>query len=223
MDQRHRTGASAPHRRLLPRPVRDDTSARTVRSAVTLDDVRGDQLERLALLRRERRRQRSLGLVDHRQGARANLLQRAGRRDRVADALGGAGVADRARIERGKLRVGLAREDQRQRDRAVEQVGAARLARTLDRTADVEDVVEQLEREPDPASERAERRRTRRAGGVALAELAGNLEQARGLQLAALEVALDGDVGAPRILALQQLAARQRGRRPGQQPNLIGV
>ena len=51
----------------------------------------------------------------------------------------------------------------RQRDRAVEQVRAARLAGALDRARDVEHVVEHLEGEADAAGERAERVRQRRS------------------------------------------------------------
>src|SRR5207253_2146321 len=101
-------------------------------------------------------------------------------------------------------------------------VRSARLARSLDRTADVEHVVEQLEREADPPS--VGRQRVDRGGpAAALAEPAGSLEQTRRLQLAALEVALDRDVGVPRVLALQQLAASERRRGTRQQPHLLGV
>ena len=67
------------------------------------------------------------------------------------------GPLQRAQVDRGQLRLALAGEDQRQRDGAVEQVGAPRLARALDRPGDVEHVVEQLEGEADAAGERAER------------------------------------------------------------------
>ena len=59
-------------------------------------------------------------------------------------------------VERPQRRVALARQDQRQRDGAVEQVGAAVLAGPLGRARDVEHVVEHLEREPDPAAEAPE-------------------------------------------------------------------
>ena len=79
------------------------------------------------------------------------------------------------------------------------------------RPGDVEHVVEQLEA-------RARRRgRTGRAAGpppTSAPELARRGEQACGLQLAALEIALARDVGAPGVGALHQLAAgERRGRR----------
>ena len=114
--------------------------------------------------------------------------------------------------------VAFAREDQRQRDGAVEQVRAARLAGSLRRARHVEHVVEQLESEPDPPGELAER-----AASPAVpsdrhqrAEPAGGLEQRRGLQSAALEIALDRDVRRVRVLALQQLAGGERRARVGE-------
>ena len=99
------------------------------------------------------------------------------------------GVVDRAGVERGELGVALAGDDEGQRDRAVEQVGAAVLARALGGARDVEDVVEQLEGEADAAPEVGER--VRLAAGLERAEAAGGLEQARRLQLAAVQVALE--------------------------------
>ena len=116
--------------------------------------------------------------------------QRARGGDRVAHRLRLPRACARARRSSARQRrVALAREDQRQRDRAVEQVGAAVLAGALRRARDVEHVVEQLEGQPDPA------RRTRRArssGAAALqrAQPARGLEQPRGLEVAALQVAL---------------------------------
>ena len=83
-----------------------------------------------------------------------------------------------------QLRIALAREDQRQRDRAVEQVGAAVLAGALGRARDVEHVVEQLEGEPDPAAEVA-RAAVRVAAALERAQPARGLEQPRGLEVAA--------------------------------------
>ena len=65
--------------------------------------------------------------------------------------------AKRGEIDPASSLVELAREDQRQRDRAVEQVRAARLAGALDRAGDVEHVVEDLKGQPDPPGEDAER------------------------------------------------------------------
>ena len=95
-------------------------------------------------------------------------------------------TAGRARASSGSR---VAGQDQRQRDRAVEQVGAARLAGALGRPGHVEDVVEDLEGEADPLAERAERLDS--AVALERPELARGAEQHRGLQPAALEVALD--------------------------------
>ncbi len=67
------------------------------------------------------------------------------------------GAAQRREVELREVGLAFAREDERQRDRAVEQVGAARLAGALDRAGHVEHVVEHLEGEADAARERAER------------------------------------------------------------------
>src|SRR5262249_24421156 len=63
----------------------------------------------------------------------------------------------RGQIERGEIPLALAREDEWQGDRSLEQVRPARLARALDRSGDIQDVVEHLEREPDAAGESARR------------------------------------------------------------------
>ena len=68
------------------------------------------------------------------------------------------------------------------------------LAGPLGGPADVEDVVEELEREADQPAEAAERGRPPR---LALAQRARRLEQPRGLQLAAVQVALLGDPACP--------------------------
>ena len=62
-----------------------------------------------------------------------------------------------AEIERRELRVTVTGEDQRQRHRAVQQVGAAWLAGQLGRTGHVEHVVEHLERHADPLAELRQR------------------------------------------------------------------
>src|SRR5438874_2273491 len=87
-----------------------------------------------------------------------------------------------------QMRASLAREDEGQRHRAVEQVGAPLLAGALRRARDVEDVIEQLEGEADAPPEDAEL-----IGGAAALqrpEPARGLEQARRLELAAAQVAL---------------------------------
>ena len=120
---------------------------------------------------------------------------------------------ERGQVERGQLAVALAGEDQRQRDGAVEQVRAARLAGALDRTGDVEHVVEHLKGQPDAAGKRAERVRQTRCEPSHRRErpqAAGGLEQRRRLQLAASQIALDRDVRGVGVLALQQLARGER-------------
>ena len=104
-------------------------------------------------------------------------------------------------------------EDQRQRDGAVEQVGAPRLAGPLRRTGDVEHVVEQLEGEPDLPAEGGDRPRRRAARGEA-ADPAGGLEEARRLQRAAPQVALLADRGVVGVAALGELARAPGRRRP---------
>src|SRR5205823_1251473 len=121
-------------------------------------------------------------------------------------------VLDLARLR--DRRIPLAGQDVRQRDGAVEQVGPPRLAGALDRPGDVENVVEQLEGQADAPAEGAQLRR--RPAALQRAQLAGGLEEPRGLELAAAQVALDADVRAPGVLALEQLAGRQGRRRAGQ-------
>src|SRR4029079_19348526 len=120
------------------------------------DDAVRDELERRPLPRRQAFGQPRLRVVDDLERSPARLVQRPGRLDAVADALGGLGVADRPRVERGELRVAFAGEDVRERDGAVEQVGAAVLARPRSRPGHVEDVVEELEGEADATAEVAE-------------------------------------------------------------------
>ena len=98
----------------------------------------------------------------------------------------------------------------RQRDGAVEQVGAAVLAGPLGRAADVEHVVEQLEGEPDAAPERAERRRASRVAALR-ARRAGRRPRTGARSSArSAQVALDADAGVPGVRAL---AAARRGER----------
>ena len=93
------------------------------------------------------------------------------------------------------------------------------LAGALGRPGDVEHVVEQLERQPDAAAEVAER--VGLAAALERAEPARRLEQPRGLQVAAVQVAVARHVDVPRVLALQQLAPRQAGRRVGEHADLV--
>ena len=101
--------------------------------------------------------ERSLGLCDQRQSARSGLLERAGGGDPLAELLGLARAAKGREVDPGKLTVALAREDQRQRDGAVEQVRSARLAGALDRPGYIQHVIQDLESQPDPPGEGAER------------------------------------------------------------------
>ncbi len=71
-----------------------------------------------------------------------------------------------------------------------------------DRSGDVEHIIEELEGEADLSPEVAE-------GGEIAAEQAGAFEQGRGLQAAAIKVALLGDTGIESVLALGQLAVGQ--------------
>ena len=90
------------------------------------------------------------------------------------------------------------------------------LAGALRGPGDVEHVVEQLEREPDRAPEAAQQ-----VLGAAAerAEPARGLEQPRGLEVAAAVVALAADRRVPRVLALEQLALRERRGGVGEQPH----
>ena len=144
---------------------------------IALDDAVGDQLEQLALLapRSAAPSRRRLAAATHLQRPAAHLARGRPCRDPSQTASARRRV-EPAQVELGQRGVALAGEDQRQRHRAVEQVGAARLAGALRRAADVEHVVEQLEREADlarrrsgaarllaalPAQARRSRRRTR--------------------------------------------------------------
>src|SRR5436189_5600965 len=120
------------------------------------------------------------------------------------------GDADQRAVEgaarqRAAHSVVLARgKDQRQRRRALAQVGAGDLAR-LDRLPGaVEDVVRDLERDPEGEAERAE------AAVAAAPEQAGSFEELRRLEGTALEVALDGRLRVVRLRTLQRLAAPER-------------
>ena len=106
-------------------------------------------------------------------------------------------------------------QDQRQRDRAVEQVGAQRLAGGLRVAVAVEDVVGDLEGQAERLGERAER------GEVGVAQPAEAAaqhrrggEQAAGLQPAALQVLVDRRVdGRPPARAAGSRRGRATGRR----------
>src|SRR4029453_18033863 len=82
---------------------------------VARHNARRDELERVALARREAVRQRGLRLVDHLQRTGARLVEGGGRREPAADGPGHGRRGDRARIERGQAGVALAREDEGER------------------------------------------------------------------------------------------------------------
>ena len=134
-----------------------------------------------------------------------------GRLDQLADALGvrraarsRAGRASRSSGERSRARI----------SGSVTVPSSRSVPRRLPVRSrgpgDVEHVVEQLEGEADGVAERPERAGRRRTSAPSSQAAR---EQPRGLQLAALEVALERDVGAPGVGALHQLAAGERRRR----------
>ena len=99
-------------------------------------------------------------------------------------------------------------EQERHRRRPLAQVGAGDLPGLLGLAGAVEDVVGDLEGDPEREAVRAERR------VAAGAEQAGGLEELPGLERAALEVGVDRRLGTACLRALQRLAARERrGRR----------
>ena len=111
-------------------------------------------------------------------------------RSHTASAWAGSVTTSRRSISR-QLGVALARDDQRQRDRAVQQVRAAVLAGALGRARHVEHVVEDLEGQADAPAEASQARpRAGRRVAEQRAQAAGRGEQAGRLQLAALQVAL---------------------------------
>src|SRR5947209_3572078 len=182
-------------------------------SRVALDDAVGHQLEGAVAAG-----QRLLGFGDELERAGAHIGERPRRSDRVARRLRLLRCGDRAQVE---LQAALAREDERQRHGAVEQVGPPVLAGALGRPRHVEHVVEELEGEADASAELAELLGgPRRLQG---AELAGRAEERTGLQLATAQVALGGDVVAPGVLALQQLAGGQRGGGVAERADLVGA
>ena len=136
------------------------------------------------------------------------------------------GPASAPELELGQLGVAVAGEYQRERHGALEQVRPARLARALDRPRHVEDVVEQLEGQADASREghRARpRARRERPSARERAQAAGGLEQRGRLQLAAAQVALDRHLERVAVLALEQLADRQRRARVRERPQLLVV
>ena len=93
------------------------------------------------------------------------------------------------------------------------------LARPRGRPGHVEDVVEELEGEADAAAKGAEGAGV--AAGLERTEAARRLEQPRGLELAAREVALDRHGGVPGVGALAQLALGERAARVGEDADLV--
>src|SRR6266498_1308319 len=142
----------------------------------------------------------------------AGAVERAGLGDtdqRAVERSAAQGPANRLVLARG--------QNQRQGRRSLAQVGAGDLA-GLDRLPGaVEDVVSDLEGNPKREPERAE------AAVAAAAEQARGLEQFPRLQRASFEVALDGRVRVVRLHALERLAAGERERRVGEDPNRLPV
>src|SRR5205085_7240782 len=97
-------------------------------------------------------------------------------------------------------------EQQRQRRRPFSQVGADDLSGVERVTRAVEDVVRDLEGDPEREAEIGERRRRLRAA----AEQTGGLEELSRLQRAPLEVPLDRRFRIVRLRALERLPARER-------------
>ena len=122
-----------------------------------------------------------------------------------------AGVVIARGSSRAERRVALAREDERQRHRPVEQVGAAVLARALGGPGDVEHVVEQLEGEPDARGRTPPSSATRAPAAPARRARTPPRTGARSSARSAAGSARRSIVGVPRVRALQQLA---RGRAP---------
>ncbi len=103
-------------------------------------------------------------------------------------------------------RLAFAGQHERQRHGAVEQVGAARLARPLDRPRTSRMSSSSWKATRSAARRRPVRRpRARAVGRRERPQPAGRLEQRRRLELAAAQVTLDGDVRRAGVLSLEQL------------------
>src|SRR5581483_9574986 len=103
-------------------------------------------------------------------------------------------------------------EQERQRRRPLAEVDASDLPGLDGLAGAVEDVVRDLERDPEHQPELAEV-----GAGGARAEPARRLEELSGLQRAALEVARNRRVRVVRLPALHRLAAREAERRIGEE------
>src|SRR6202012_4716416 len=112
--------------------VSDCPGAARPPSGVALDDAVGDEVERGALGLGQAGEQ-LLGPGDEVECLGARVMERVGLRDPRADRRGILGRADRVQVERAQAPVTAAGKDQRQRDGAVEQIGAPRLAGPLRR------------------------------------------------------------------------------------------
>src|SRR5436305_13985193 len=169
------------------------------RSAHSFQDGGHDRLELLALGTVECG-SRALRVLDRE-------LARAFERSRLRDANERSALRPAAERTVDGL-VLLRGQDQRQRRRAVAQVGTGDLA-GLDRLAGaVEDVVHDLEDDPEVRAELAQR--------LAAAEDACRLEELRGLERTAFEVRLDARVGVVALAPLDRLAAHHAECRVGE-------
>ena len=204
-------------RPLRPRPGRRRDPARRLlglagASGVAVDDAVGHQLERPLLAPPGSAGSAAFAASTISSASARARLQRPGGGDRVADALGlraasapRAGRAPPARGSRSRARI----------SGSVTVPSSRSVPRCLPvRSAgpgDVEHVVEQLEREPDraPEARRAAPRR-RRPPSAPSRQAASNSRAVLRSQRA--QVALARDRRVPRVLALQQLALRERAR-----------
>ena len=188
-----------------------DDFRRARRLAVALDDAVGDQARAGGAARRRARRRsrRALAVGDHLQRPGADLLEGAGRGDPVAERLGAGGVegaevggsepgSDSAARISGRVTVPSSRSVPRA---LPVRSGGPATSSTSSRSWKARPISA-------PKAPSASASRPRRQA---------HSKRARGLQPAALQVALLGDRGVVGVLALGQLAAGERDRGRGEQ------
>ena len=134
-------------------------------------------------------------------------------------------VRDLPQVERRQRRILLAGEDQRQRDRAVEQVRPAVLSGARGRAAHVQQVIEHLERDAEVLAERLQRLRLRRPSARPRARPAGTRPRtgSRSSGGSAARSAPPSHVVAVGVVALRQLAHGQRQAGVGEHADLALV
>ncbi len=128
------------------------------------DHAVGDEAEQLALVLRQPAFEDRLRPLDGGAGAGADRVEHTGCGDAVAERLG-AGLVEAVEIDRGDLGVLAGGEDQRRLTVPSSRSVPLRLSGPLLGAGDVEDVVEHLEREPDPLAELGQRLLARQARG----------------------------------------------------------